>query len=158
MENITSILLEFFVVVVGGWGWVFFPTPPPTSFLLWNASNGQRHTSDELNSPTISSVLTIHTGLHIQRYANLASFTHMGPAGWTARALDAPNGFPAQGRRLKRPWMVAKCGRLLTVTALEVPYHLTVPAVDLEGTINIFRAVNRTFSSSANLAVFIASV
>lgn len=40
----------------GGEGFFFSPSPS-TSFLLWNVSNGQRLTSDWLNSKTISFVL-----------------------------------------------------------------------------------------------------
>jgi len=41
----------------GGRGVGFFSSSPSTSFLLWNVSNGQRLTSDWLNSKTISFVL-----------------------------------------------------------------------------------------------------
>lgn len=79
-----------FFVVEEREGRVSPPSSPPTSFLLWNVSNGQRLTSDWLNSKTISFVLLF-------LFENAYQFsqgkkgqshlvrTHHGVSGWGAR-------------------------------------------------------------------------
>lgn len=91
--------LNFFLLLRGAeewffFFWFFFPSSPSTSFLLWNVSNGQRLTSDWLNSKTISFVLIFlfensYQFAQGKKWQSHLAHTHGRVSGWGARMLGA---------------------------------------------------------------------
>lgn len=142
-----SSLNFFVVVVVGGGEGFFFPPSPSTSFLLWNVSNGQRLTSDWLNSKTISFVLMF-------LFENSYQFAQ----GKEMTIRSVSHTFEFQAGELQPPWVyrvflgrkgvlrVAGCGHATCLDLTLLPSWLWI--------VNAFREGSRSFSSSAKLAAF----
>lgn len=100
--------LNFFLLLRGKrGGFFFFSSSPSTSFLLWNVSNGQRLTSDWLNSKTISFVLIFLFENSYQFAQGKKWQPHLvhplyRASGWGARIRGGPmNTFEKKGERLQ---------------------------------------------------------